>query len=178
MKTAMGVRRFAGVMAALALLVAVPGALDAQAGGRGQSRQDGDRAQLERRVMQQFQATVSNELGLDSAGAVALFGVVDSMQEERRALGMRERQLQRQLSGTGVYLSEEQSAQALAELLSIKEEEVRLLRVETERLQQIVTAPQVLRFYTLREEMGERIRRLRSGPGGGPPGGPEGPVGG
>ena len=147
--------------AALVLLGAgEPAALDAQVGERQM-----DRGQLERRVMMQFQQTVRGELGIDSATTVALFAEVDALAEERRELQRREAVLGRQLRGTGVYLSEEQSLDALAEFIAIRREEVRLLEIEQERLGAILSPPQLLRFYTLREELGERIQRLRRGVG-------------
>jgi hypothetical protein len=162
--------RTAVAAAAAALLLLGAGAsaaLDAQVGERQM-----DRGQLERRVMMQFQQTVRRELGIDSAATVALFAEVDALAEERRELQRRETVLGRQLRGTGVYLSEEQSLEALAEFIAIKREEVRLLETEQERLGGILSPPQLLRFYTLREELGQRIRRLRQG--GGPRGGPGG----
>ncbi len=122
-----------------------------------------DRAQIEQRIMAQFRTLVGTELGIDSATTDAVFGVVAEMQEERRALQMRELALDRRLRGTGVFLSDEQSAEALDEFIAIKREELRLLEAEHVRLGEVLEPPQLLRFYSLREEMGERIRRLRGG---------------
>lgn len=148
----------AATAALVAMVAGAPVALDAQVGERQL-----DRGQLERRVMMQFQQSVRRELALDSATAVALFEEVDAMSDERSALQRREAALGRQLRGTGVYLSETQSIEALEEFIAIKREEVRLLEVEQERLGAILSPPQLLRFYTLREELGQRIRRLRQG---------------
>jgi hypothetical protein len=123
--------------------------------------------------MAQFRTLVGTELGIDSVTTGALFAVVGEMQEERRALQMREFALDRRLRGTGVYLSDEQSAAALDEFIAIKREELRLLEVEHQRLDAVLSAPQLLRFYALRDEMGERIRRLRGGERG-PRGAPSG----
>lgn len=132
-----------------------------------------NRAQIEHRIMMQFRTLVQNELGVDSVTTDALFGVVEAMQEDRRALRMREIALERRLDGTGVYLSEEQSVEALEEFLAIKREELRLLEAEHGRLEAVLDPGQLLRFYTLREQMGERIRRLRGGERG-PRGAPSG----
>jgi len=43
--------------------------------------------------------------------------------------------------------------------------------LEQEALLEILSAPQLVRFYTLREQFGERVRNLRGGPGGGTRGG-------
>lgn len=149
----------AGLLLALALGVAAPLAAQQDPPRRGPI----DREQVERRIMAQFRGLVERELGTDSATTSALFEVVGDMQEERRALQMREFRLQRRLGGTGVYLSDEQSAEALEEFMSLKREELRLLEVEHERLSEVLAPPQLLRFYVIREEMGERIRRLRGG---------------
>lgn len=145
----------------LALVVGSAGALAAQQGPP--QRGPIDREQVERRIMAQFRTLVERELGTDSVTTSALFEVVGELQDERRALQMREFRLQRRLGGTGVYLSEEQSAEALEEFMALKREELRLLEIEHERLSEVLTPPQLLRFYVLREEMGERIRRLRGG---------------
>jgi len=165
----LSVARRAAAVAALALTFG-SGALDAQQNQQRGPR--GDRAQLEQRIMAHFSQLVKNELGLDSAATAGLFTVVEEFGSQRRELQMREARLSRQLRGTGVYLSEEQSAAALEEVLAIKRQEVVVLEAEQERLSQVLTPAQVLRFYALREQMGERIRRLR---GEGPRGDAEGP---
>lgn len=137
------------------------------------SRGSLDRAQIEQRILSQFRVLVQRELGVDSATVDDLFGVVESMQEERRGLRTREMRLERRLDGTGIYLSEEQSIEALEEFLAIKREELRLVELEHERLEAVLEPGQLLRFYTLREQMGERIRRLRGGERG-PRGAPSG----
>jgi len=156
--------------AAVALLGVEPlgapalGAADSvalQAQQAGPQRGQMERGQLERRIMAQFAQLVRRELGLDSAGAAELFVAVDEFGEERRALQMRESALQRQLRGTGVYMSDAQSTAALEEFLAIKREELRLLEAEQVRLGEVLSPPQLLRFYALREQLGQRIRRLR-----------------
>jgi hypothetical protein len=149
-----------GLALAATLLVAAP--VVAQQTGPPQ-RGPIDRSQIEQRIMAQFRTLVGTELGIDSVTAGALFAVVGEMQEERRALQMRESALNRRLRGTGVYLSDQQSAEALDEFIAIKREELRLLEAEHVRLGEVLSPPQLLRFYSLREEMGERIRRLRGG---------------
>jgi len=157
------------LIAVLALLTLVPSAIPVAA--QQQQRRGGDRAQLERRIMVQFTQLVQSELGIDSVATAGLFEVVEEFGQERRDLQVREARLDRQLRGTGVYLSDEQSAAAIAELIAIKREEISLLEAEQARLNEVLTPPQLLRFYVLREQMGERIRRLRGeGPRGEAPG--------
>jgi hypothetical protein len=164
-----GHRTGAGVALAATLLLGAPVAAQQPGPPRGQM----DRAQIEQRIMAQFRSLVGTELGIDSVTSDVLFAVVGEMQEERRALQMRELRLDRRLRGTGVYLSEEQSGEALEEFIAIKREELRLLEAEHGRLGEVLSPPQLLRFYALRDEMGERIRRLRGGERG-PRGAPSG----
>jgi len=137
----------------------------------GPQRSQMERAQLERRVLAQFSQIVQDELGLDSAATAGLFAVVEEFGDQRRALQMREMGLNRRLRSTGVYLSDEESSAALREFIAIKREELTLLEAEQARLAEELSPPQLLRFYALREQMGERIRRLRGeGPRGDAPG--------
>ncbi len=164
-----GARTLALLTALVAPLLAPPLAAQQGPPARGSM----DRTQVEQRILTQFRALVQREIGVDSATVDVLFGVVESMQEERRALRTREMRLERRLDGTGIYLSEEQSTEALEEFLAIKREALRLLELEYERLEAVLEPGQLLRFYTLREQMGERIRRLRGGERG-PRGAPSG----
>jgi hypothetical protein len=52
----------------------------------------------------------------------------------------------------------------------LREEETRLFREEQEALAGVLTPQQLIRFIVMREELAERIQRIRSG--GGSPGGP------
>jgi hypothetical protein len=145
-----------GVLAAaLALLAAVPA--DAQQRRPGQ----GERPQLERQVRQRFQQLVQRELGLDDAGMAALEEVNQAFQEPRRELALRQRELRRRLSSTRTLLSEDEAADVLREVVEVREEETRLIREEQARMLEIMSGPQVVRYYHLREELSDRIRAMR-----------------
>lgn len=147
------------------LFAALPGPLDAQV------RRPPPRPELERQIDERFQQRVRQELGLSEAQARDLASVVDEFQVERRELIRREGVLRQRLRSTGTLLSDQAARAALEEMALVQEREAELLRREQARLLEVLDAPRVLRLYTLRAELAERIRRLR---GGGPPGGPGG----
>jgi Spy/CpxP family protein refolding chaperone len=70
-----------------------------------------------------------------------------------------------------------EARELLDRMQELREEETRLSEREQTQLLEFLTPGQVLRFQALREEMGQRIRRLRGGGPGGP-GGSVGPSGG
>lgn len=159
------------VFAAMALLAAplVPGErLEAQIRRGGPP----PREQMERRVQQRFQERVAAELGLDEGQRDRLVEVATEFQEERRELVRRDLALRRSLAATGTLLSDDQARAALAEMVEVQEAEVTLLRREQTRLLEFLSPGQVVRFFTLRGELADQIRRLQGGgPGGGrPPG--------
>ncbi len=132
------------------------------------------RQEMERQIMARFQQRVLAELGLDPAQGRELAAAVRGFQDERRALNQRDMQLRQRLRGTSTLLSDEAAREALAEMVAIQNDEADLLQREQARLLEIMSPPQVVRFYTLRDEFSQRIRRLQ---GGGPPGGPGGAAG-
>lgn len=168
-----------------ALLVTVvglggfPSLLEAQQPRRPGARVQ-NRTQLERQLRVRFQQMVARELGLSEEQGQALDGVVAQFQEPRAELARRQAELRRRMMGTGALLSEAEASAVLQEILEVKEEETRLLAEEQSRLQEVLSPPQVVRFYTLREQLANRVRQLRenrrggggSGPGatGGTPG--------
>lgn len=140
-----------------------------------------DRAEMQRRIQLRFGEIVRNELGLDEHEARALGDIVRSFQEERQALVLRERQLRRRAlgqAGGGAparrerLLPDEEARELLGEMAELRVAEAELYRREQERLLEVLTPGQVVRFHVLREEMAERLRRIRGGPppGGGPGG--------
>lgn len=147
-----------------------------------QGRREGppSRAEMERRVRERFEAIVNRELGLSEAQGDELRRIVMDFQPERRALGRRSMQLRQELSAADASLDDVRARALLDELVQVQEAEARILRQEIERMLTVLTPAQAVRFYTLRERMGERMRQLqdrvggpagRGGPGGGRPGG-------
>lgn len=119
------------------------------------------RERLEAQVRARFNALVQRELGLDDAALERLDATLSALQEERRALGIRQRQLRRRMASTGALLSEDEARAVLDQVVTVQEEELGLLRREQERLLEVLTAPQLVRFYTLRERFADRVRELR-----------------
>jgi len=159
-----------GILALLALPLTSP--LEAQ---QRRPAQRPDRPEMEAQVRQRFQQMVFRELGLTPEQGEAMGRVVEEMQEPRRALNQRQRLLQRRMAGTGALLSQAEASAVLEELVAVREEETRMLRQEQERLLEILSPPQLVRFYTLREQFAARIRQLRENrPGGGAAPGPGG----
>lgn len=135
-----------------------------------QIRRPPARQELERQIQQRFQQRVRQELALSVDEARQLAGVVEGFQEQRRELVRRETALRVTFRTTGALLSDDAALEALEEMAAVQEKEARLLRAEQERLLEILSAPQVLRFYTLRAELADRIRGIQRGGGPGPPG--------
>lgn len=162
-------------LSGLLVLLALPGTADAQQRRPGQRM---ERPEMEAQIRERFQQMVWRELGLTEEQAREMNQVVEGFQEPRRDLMQRQRVLQRRMTGTGALLSESEALSVLEELASVKEEEARLLRQEQERLLDILSPPQLVRFYTLRDQLGMRIRQLRENRpgGGGPPGGGGGEI--
>lgn len=155
------------VLFVLLLVAAAP--LSAQRGqGRGAPQ---DRTELERRVRARFGEMIRQRLDLDDEQARRLEDVVAGFHEDRSRLMREEQALRRQVQEVLLQGGEDpaEARRLLDRMHELRLEEARLWRAEEERLLQVLTPTQVLRFQALREEMGRRIQRLR---GGGPPGPP------
>ena len=151
-------------MVGLLVLLPLPGPAEAQ------QRRPAQRPEMEAQIRERFQRMVWRELGLTEEQAREMNAVVEGFQEPRRELNQRQRILQRRMAGTGALLSESEALSVLEELAAVKDEEARLLREEQARLLEILSPPQLVRFYTLREQLATRIRQLRENrPGGGGP---------
>lgn len=146
---------------AVLLSMTVPVATHAQ-----DERQDRpSREEMERQFRQRFQADVRRELNLTEQQSNAVQAIVDGMQTDRRTLAMREFRLQRLMRSDSVVLTQAQASSALDELVAIKQEEARLMSMETVRLRRVLPDAKVIEFYQLREEMGRRIQNVRRGGG-------------
>lgn len=164
-----------GTVALLVLLLTAPAGLAAQQRG-GPPPQ---REELQRRLQARFGQIVSRQLGLEREQQQELSRVLRSAEQERRDLFAREQALRVRLRSQGSLLptaepvplmSDEQARAVLEEMRAIREEEARLRASEEARLLEVLTPAQLVRFYALREQLNQRIRRLQQGPmrGGGP----------
>jgi hypothetical protein len=126
-----------------------------------------NRERLERQIRERFESLIQAELGIDEAVSAELHATMESFMEERRELGQRQARLRRSLRSSGSLLDAAAAQEVLDEVVAVQRAEGDLLAREQEALLQVLTAPQLVRFYTLREQFAERVRALR---GAGPPG--------
>jgi hypothetical protein len=132
-----------------------------------------DRAQLEQRVRQRFAETVKAELGITQEQLDRLGKVQESFQERRRDLARRDVALRRRMAPDAARPSDDDAKQILKELVSVRDDEAKLFRSEMDGVLEVLTPVQAVRFYVLRDQLMQRVRRLRqNGPGRGGPGGP------
>lgn len=157
-------------MMAPAALVSTPLSAQMRPGGPPTEQ----RQRLEQQVRERFEAMIRSELGIDEETSVALREVVDRFSGDRRELSQRQQSLRRRLRSSGSLLDADEARSVLDELVAVQQAEVDLLSEEQAALLQILSAPQLVRFYMLREQLGERVRNLRGGgadaarrPGGG-----------
>ena len=124
------------------------------------------RQRLERQIGERFQALIRTELGIDDETSTALREVADQFSGDRRALSQRQQSLRRRLRSSGSLLDADEAQAVLDELLAVQQAEVDLLTREQAAFSEILSAPQLVRFYMLREQLSERVRNIRGGPGG------------
>jgi len=156
-----------GAVLALTASLALAGSVQAQ------QRPPGDRARMEEEVRQRFEQLMFRELGLDEESGRVVAETLRSFRPARAELAQRRRRLQRRMEGTGALLAEDEAREVLAGLAGLAREEADLLVQEQSALLEILSPPQVVRLYGLREAFGARLRQLRDrrGPGGSPGGG-------
>ncbi len=160
-------RYLTGVTVAL-MLVLGPTEVLTQARGQGQRQ----RQQLVRRVEQGFARLVQGQLGLDPTQLSSLQGVMQSFREDRQGLNQAQATLRYRLRDPGLEeMDEAQARELLAEMIRVQEAELELYRREQESLLTVLSPNQLVRFYRIRDEWGQRLQRMRQGGGaGGPPG--------
>lgn len=153
-------------------VLAGPVSAQRRPGMRGQ-----DRAELESRIRQRFGEMVRQRLGLDEEQAARLEEVVASFQSERMRLAREGQAVRRRMEALALEqrTDDNEALQLLERLRALRLEEAQVFQAEQEQLLQVLSPSQLLAFQMLREEMAERIRRLRGmGPGAGGPGRPPG----
>lgn len=155
-------------------VIVAGGLLIAPASAQAQQRppRGADRARMEAQLMERFEALLERELELDEATSAELTERSRVFMPRRRELAQERRRLQREMGGEEL-LDEERARELLEEMARLAREEAQLLADEQGSLLEILTPPQVVRLYSLRERLGRRIRELGGRrPGGGPgPGG-------
>lgn len=176
------IRDLTGLFLAV-ILVMAPGAVDAQIRPGGPPGQRAQRQELEQRVMEGLFRRVQEHLGLSREEMTTLQITMQSFREDRRALAMNQASLRHSLRNPAMEeISEEEAREILAEMVRVQEAELALYRKEQEELLNVLTPRQLVQFYRVRDEWGQRIQQLRQrrgpgGAGGGPPRFPPGPGG-
>ena len=154
------------------VLVATP--LEAQRGppmgrrGQDQSeRQSGERAQLERRVRAQMGEMMQRRLGLTEEESASLSEIAEEFMPLRRALARDEQAVRRRVEALTLEAptDDAEASELLARLVDLRRQDTELFVQEQDRMLEVLTPRQVLQMHALREELGERIRRLRRGRG-------------
>lgn len=143
-----------------ALLTLAPGPARAQQPQEPQPT----RSEIEQRIRERFSERVRDELELSDEQLADLDEVVLSFHGDRVALARRHGALRRALRAAERQpVGDEQAARLLREMASVREEELRLFRAEMDGLLRMLSPSQVLRFYELREDLMDRVRRARDG---------------
>lgn len=157
-------RNMLATLALAGVLVAVPAFSSAQVTPPpGAQRQ---RMELERRLQQGFGRNIQNQLGLDQTTMQGVQGVMQSFQQERQELNRAQASLRYRLRDPALPDMEEDEARALVqEMVTLQERELDLYKKEQVELLKLLSPLQLLRFYGLREEMGQRMQQLRQGRG-------------
>jgi Spy/CpxP family protein refolding chaperone len=141
--------------------------------------------ELERRVRARMAEMMREQLGLSEEEDARLSEIVQGFEGQRRQLGRQERAVRRRVEALmlegGQDLAE--AAELLQRMSALRVQEAELIKAEHEALLEEFTPIQVLRLVHLREQLGQRIQRLRGQPGRGGgrgggdvrPGGGDGP---
>jgi len=158
------------MLAFLGLLTLAPLAGSAQVtpppGGQRQ------RMELERRLRLGFQRTVQNQLNLGEDQLSRLQEIMQSFQGERSELNRAQASLRYRLRDPALPdMSDDDARAILQEMIDVQARELDLYRREQEALLSLLTPVQLVRFYRLRDDLGQRVEELRRGRGMGPGGG-------
>ena len=142
---------------ALALTGGGSSPADAQSGLTPRERQE-----LERRVRQAFQARVRQELRLTAGEMGSLREVISWSEGERQRIAAETRSLNGRVAD---FLRDGGTADdartILTERASLQRRGTQLFLDEQERLLEVISPSQVVRFYRLRDEFNARILRAR-----------------
>jgi hypothetical protein len=180
MKTSTFPKRGLVVAALLSLTVVVP--LEAQRGSPRERRgQGGNRAQLEQAVRARMADMMQQSLGLTEEEGARLSETVEEFEDPRQQVERQERALRRRTEALMLEGADDQTeaTELLQRMSELRLEEIDLFRAEQDALLEILTPVQVLRLLQMREQLGQRIQRLRgqSGRGGGRGDGRRGGIG-
>jgi hypothetical protein len=124
------------------------------------------RLELERRLHQGFNRSIQNQLGWDQAKMQGLQGIMRSFQEDRTSLARSQASLRHKLRDPALQdLSHEEASALLQEMVDLQQQELDLYKREQEELLKVMTPVELVRFYRLRDNLGQRLQQLRQGRG-------------
>jgi Spy/CpxP family protein refolding chaperone len=153
------------VMCLTLTLVALASSTPAEAQRRPGSGRGGmqDREQLEQRIRARMGEMMRQRLDLTPEQGERLSEVVKEFDGQRRELGRQAQATRRRVEALILEggQDDEEGLELLGRLSEIKLREAELFGVEQEALLEVLSPVQVLQFQALREQLGQRIRRLR-----------------
>jgi hypothetical protein len=166
-----------GKLAAVMLLAVSTGNLLAQGGGRGGGRrgqpQDPstaadsarpNRAQLEQRVRQQMGQVLRNRLGLNDAQMTKLQETNRRFDDKRRILVDQERDIRMSLRDEMLRPDSARQAQIgglLDRMVKVQRQRVDIFEQEQKELGGFLTPMQRLQYFTVEEQMRQRMQQMR-----------------
>ena len=169
--------RVVGSMVLAGVLVFAPLAASAQVTPPpGTQRQ---RLELERRLRMGFQRSIQNQLNFSAEKMAGVQAVMESFQTDRQGLNRAQASLRYRLRDPALQdIGDDEARALLEEMVAAQEQELELYKREQEELLKLMSASELVRFYRLRDDLGQRMQRLRQGRGqGGGRGGVGGGVG-
>jgi hypothetical protein len=166
-----------GKLAAVLLLAVSTGTLLAQGGGRGGGRQGQlagpppgadsmrpDRAQLEQRLRQRMGQVLKNRLGLNDAQMTKLQETNKRYDEKRRILVDQERDIRMSLRDEMLRPDSARQPQVgglLDRMVKVQRQRVDVFEQEQKELSGFLTPIQRLKYFTVEEQMRQRMQQMR-----------------
>ncbi len=157
------------LLAGLAFSVVAAASLEGQRGQRGGGRRGppppSERTGLEQRVRVRMDRMIRQQLDLNEDEWRGIGDQARDFDRKRRELMRNEQRLKRRVAAIALEGGEndEEAGEVLDQLIALREQELELFQEEQEGLLEILSPSQLVRFQDMREKLGERIRRLRSG---------------
>ena len=157
------------LLAGLAFSLVAATSLEGQRGRRGGGRRGppppSERSGLEQRVRVRMDQMIRQELDLNEDEWKAVGDNARDFDMKRRELMRSEQALKRRVEAIALEggANDEEAGEILDQLIALREQELQLFQEEQERLLEILSPSQLVRFQNMREKLGEQIRRLRSG---------------
>lgn len=165
------------MLIAVLLAVLVPGGVEAQGGRRGagppprMELQNQNRRALERQILQRFAEQSGREMGLNAQARTELGRILDTTNDERRALAVESAQLRQKLAEAlrDPRTTDDQFKDILDEIEDLRSREHELWKQEQDRLSKTLTPRQRAQFMARWLRLQDNIRDLIEQRSGGDP---------